>query len=426
MLSHPQRQQIANEVHARPFQQLSAPLKVMHFALMNGQEDMAEIRLSVSELLIKCGAQAIPEDEVFNFQRINELSIRWEAHTEYYSLTFYYSGSEQNWEQSMPGLPLHWHQQLLGELIAGVQLLIETPPNKDGGDIPADSKTLKDIFGKEQVIGSHVVRGAATVWTDFKAQGEFGLNRILIYDNNLHGYQCGRLIQRLCEIDTYRAVALLGLEPAQQAMIKVLKLEKELVIISKHLSDLKSDEKSEALNTVMNLAAQIEEISVGTANRFSASDAYYAMVRMRISELEETRVEGLQTMEQFIERRVDPAMRTWQSAASRLNRLCKRISQASSLLRSAIDLSTDEQIHHLLTSMNKRTRRQLLLQAKLETFSIIVVTYYIFDLLERTIHHLSPVSYEETAVNWLSYSLPAVIAIVWWYVRKVTKEFQKD
>ncbi len=76
--------------------------------------------------------------------------------------------------------------------------------------------------------------------------------------------------------------------------------------------------------------------------------------------------------------------------------------------------------------MNKRTRRQLNLQAKLETFSIIVVTYYLFDLVERTIRHMTSGEPEEIAINWLSYSLPAIVLLVWWYVRRVTKEFKSD
>lgn len=420
MISHPQRQQIANEVHARPFQQLASPLKVMHFAVMISEHEPGAIRNSISELFQACGADEIAPDQSFSFQSAGELSLRWEAHTEFYTLTIYYEGAQQDWSQSIPGLPDSWSEMVPGEMITGVQLLVRAAEGESDGRVP------EGVFGDNQVIGSHVMRGAATIWTDFRAQGEFGLDRILVQDNHLHGYQCGRLLQRLCEIDTYRAVALLGLEPARKVMRQISSLDKELVVVTNQLSQLEKGQESDTLDALMNLAARGEEISAETANRFSASDAYYAVVRMRISELEETRVEGLQTMEQFIDRRVDPAMRTWRAAAARLERLSQRIARASDLLRSNIDLSTEQKIHGLLSSMNKRTRRQLTLQAKLETFSIIVVTYYLFDLVERTIRHMTSGKPEEIAVNWLSYSLPAIVLIVWWYVRKVTKEFKTD
>ncbi|GGK74935.1 DUF3422 domain-containing protein [Amphritea balenae] len=417
---HSQRQMIADEVHARPFQQLSAPLKVMHFAVMITEHEPGSIREAISELFQICGAGEITADQSFSFQSAGELALRWEAHTEFYTLTIYYEGAEQNWSQTIPGLPTRWSDMIPGEMITGVQLLVRTADGENHSRVP------EGVFGDTQVIGSNVMRGAATVWTDFKAQGEFGLDRILVQDNHLHGYQCGRLLQRLCEIDTYRAVALLGLEPARKVMRQISSLDRELAEITTQLSQLEKGKESDTLDALMNLAARGEEISAETANRFSASDAYYAVVRMRISELEESRVEGLQTIEQFIDRRVDPAMRTWRAAAARLDRLSERVARASNLLRSNIELSTEQKIHGLLSSMNKRTRRQLTLQAKLETFSIIVVTYYLFDLVERTIRHMTSGKPEEIAINWLSYSLPAIVLLVWWYVRRVTKEFKSD
>ncbi|SIS89974.1 DUF3422 domain-containing protein [Neptunomonas antarctica] len=424
MKSHPQRQQIADEVHARPFQQLSSPLKVMHFAVMNAGHDAGDILQSISSLFVACGAQALGEGATFCFQDVGQLSLRWEAHNEFYTLTFYYCGEQQNWQQSMPGLSKDWSDRILGELITGVQILVK--PGDDQADRENPNQIPDEIFGNHQVIGSHVMRKAATLWTDFKPQGEFGLDRILLQDNHLHDYQCGRLIQRLCEIDTYRAVALLGLSPARFAMMQVTMLGAELSVVTNHLSNLEAGKESDALSALMNMAAKIEEISAETAHRFSASDAYYAVVQMRISELEETRIEGLQTIQQFIDRRVDPAMRTCRAAAMRLDRISQRVARASNLLRSKIDLSTEGKVHDLLSSMNKRTRRQLTLQAKLETFSIIVVTYYLFDLTDRTIHYLSSGKIEEVATSWLTYSLPAVVLGVWWYVRRVTKEFKSD
>lgn len=424
MQFHSQRQMIAEEVHARPFQQLNSPLKVLHFAMMLGDLSMDEVRQAVSDFFVRCGGRAMEKGTGFDYQQITPLALRWEAHTEFYTLTLYQQTDQPDWQQTLRGLPVDWSESLPGELITGVQIHVRSPEAPPL--IMANDKIPVDTFGDHQVIGSTVMRGAATLWTDFKPHGQFGLDRILVQDNHLHAYQCGRLLQRLCEIDTYRAVALLGLAPARDTMRRVSALDQELAVLTRQLSDLEKGKASETLDALMALAAQTEEISAQTVNRFSASDAYYALIRMRISELQEQRVEGLQTMEQFIERRVDPAMRTWRSAAARLERVSERITRASNLLRSSIDLSTEEQIHGLLTSMNKRTRRQLTLQAKLETFSIIVVTYYLFDLVERTIRHMTSGEPEEIAINWLSYSLPAIVLVVWWYFRKVTREFKSD
>ncbi len=425
MQFHSQRQMIADEVHARPFQQLSTPVKVLHFALMLGDISIADVRDDISQFILQCGGQAMEPDASFCYQQLGALALRWEAHTEFYTLTLYHNQLDRHWQQTLPGLPDKWSDQLPGELITGVQIQVQQFPDQTE-DLSANKISVNDIFRDQQVIGSSVMRGAARVWTDFRVEGEFFLDRILVNNIHLHGYQCGRLLQRLCEIDTYRAVALLGLEPARQTMKQVSHLDRQLAAITFKLSELDKGDESETLDALMSLSAQAEEISADTVNRFSASDAYYALVRMRISELEEVRIEGLQTLEQFIDRRVDPAMRTWRAAAQRLERLSQRISRASDLLRSRVDLSTEQKIHGLLSSMNKRTRRQLTLQAKLETFSIIVVTYYVFDLVERTIRHLTSGEPQDMAIHWLSYSLPVVVVLVWWYVRRITKEFKSD
>ncbi len=156
------------------------------------------------------------------------MALRWEAHTEFYTLTLYQQTDQPDWQQDLRGLPVDWSDSLPGELITGVQIHVRAPDDEPMEMI--NGKVPQGVFGNHQVIGSQVMRGAATIWTDFRAEGEFGLDRILVQDNRLHDYQCGRLLQRLCEIDTYRAVALLGLEPARETMRKVSALDQELAL----------------------------------------------------------------------------------------------------------------------------------------------------------------------------------------------------
>jgi uncharacterized membrane-anchored protein len=47
-----------------------------------------------------------------------------------------------------------------------------------------------------------------------------------------------------------------------------------------------------------------------------------------------------------------------------------------------VDLSIERQNKNLLEGLNKRVRRQIRMQAKLESFTVIVVTYYAFDLID--------------------------------------------
>ena len=56
------------------------------------------------------------------------------------------------------------------------------------------------------------------------------------------------------------------------------------------------------------LAAEIEEVSARTTYRFDASRAYYDMVRQRLEQLRQQRIEGLQTFTEFLDARLAPGI----------------------------------------------------------------------------------------------------------------------
>src|SRR3546814_13075124 len=57
------------------------------------------------------------------------------------------------------------------------------------------------------------------------------------------------------------------------------------------------------------------------------------MVLRRVEELREQRGEGLQTLSEFVDRRLAPAMRTCEAVAERLETLSPRVARARQLLR---------------------------------------------------------------------------------------------
>ncbi len=116
------------------------------------------------------------------------------------------------------------------------------------------------------------------------------------------------------------------------------------------------------------LAAQIESRQSETLFRFSAAASYYDLVQRRISEQREERIEGLQTFREFTERRLAPAMNTCRSVTGRLEALSVRVAQATRLLSTRVDLSSERQSQALLVSMNRRAQLQLRLQETVKGF----------------------------------------------------------
>src|SRR3546814_21162182 len=87
--------------------------------------------------------------------------------------------------------------------------------------------------------------------------------------------------------------------------------------------------RSRLLDELMTLSSEIEDVAAATTYRFSAARAYYALVLRRVEELREQRVEGLQTLSEFVDRRLAPAMRTCEAVAARLETLSRRVARAS-------------------------------------------------------------------------------------------------
>ena len=93
------------------------------------------------------------------------------------------------------------------------------------------------------------------------------------------------------------------------------------------------------------------------------------------------RLPTLQTLQEFTDRRLAPAMSTCRSTASRQEELSRRVARATQLLATRVGVTREQQNQELLDSMNRRVRLQLRLQSTVEGLSIAAVTYYIVGLV---------------------------------------------
>ena len=66
---------------------------------------------------------------------------------------------------------------------------------------------------------------------------------------------------------------------------------------------------------------------------------------------------------------------------TKLETLSLRVSRASALLRTRVDISMESQIRDLLKSMDKRAHMQLRLQETVEGLSVVVLSYYLLGIV---------------------------------------------
>jgi uncharacterized membrane-anchored protein len=277
------------------------------------------------------------------------------------------------------------------------------------------------------------------LWTDFVIQSD-GFSRFVIHDVGLQAPQAGRLVQRVLEIETYRMMALLGLPHAQDAAPALNLIESELALLAAAMVDTdaagsavpgkraaqEGEEEQTLLDQITRLAARIEKLSLDNSYRFSASKAYFRLVKARIEELREVRIEGVPTVEEFMDRRLAPAMNTCEAMAGRQEALAQRIANTNALLRTRVGIVQERQNRQILQSMNARAAQQLRLQQAVEGLSVVAISYYtigLFSYAGKAAKAAGLIGNPDVATGLL---VPFVAGAVWLGLRQMHKRMHAN
>jgi uncharacterized membrane-anchored protein len=253
----------------------------------------------------------------------------------------------------------------------------------------------------------------------------------LVRDIGLDHFEAGRLVQRLLEIETYQMMALLALPLIQEHGPRIRQTEEETAQIARSMSEIADLEDTRALLTRLSrLSADVESITARLSYRVDATRAYFALVRRRIERLREERLERLQTIEEFMERRLAPAMQTCETAARRLDSLSRRLARASDLLRTQVDVALQEQNRDVLLSMDRRARLQSRLQRTLEVISIVALTYYLAVLLMTILGAVKAAGVPLNVELVAGVATPFLLGIIWlalrWTRQAVIRRHERD
>ncbi len=375
---HPQRQELNDEVHARPPESLTAPSRLSFLALVSDPAQRSREEAALAELAAAFGV-APPVPGVSHYRAdLGAFRLKWERHSEFarYKLIVPGTSADPFAEPAIAAVPADWVAALPGQVIAAthVAFLPEADPPWDLEEIAAR------LFGGHALVGALVAGGAARAFTDFRLHGD-GFGRLLVLDRGMSRRQAGRMVQRLLEIDTYRMMALLALPLARSLQPILTTAERELAQVASALADAREEDEQGLLDRLSALEAVIERHLAQSHFRFGAARAYDELVQRRVAELREERIQGLQTFRELIERRLAPAMSTCRTVAARQESASERVARATGLLSTRVGISRERQNQALLESMNRRAKLQLRLQQTVEGLSVAAITYYVVGLV---------------------------------------------
>ena len=324
-------------------------------------------------------------------------------------------------QEAISLLPLGWIDELPGKRLVAIHTEVMSKDMK----VPTP-QFLKKYFGHEDLAGSRVSHGRATVWTDFKI-GDDGYTRMLIQDQGLTPLSLGRVSRRIHEIETYRMMALLAFPLALDLQRRLGPLEKSLAeTIEGMLSTQGIDEDARLLTSLSTTARDVEEMSNRSSFRFAAARAYSALVTKRVAELGEERAVNYQRIGVFLDRRFSPAMTTCFAVAERIADLARRSERASNLLRTRVDIALEGQNQQLLRSMEARARQQLMLQETVEGISVVAISYYLFSIVAKFANGAAGY-FLGKGTNFPDWTLvPVILLLVWWGIRRLKRRIRKS
>ncbi len=413
--NHALRFELNDEVHARPPEALRTPLRLSYLAMFSPWSGREDEWAHLDELARRCGVPAPPRRASHFSAEFGAFRLKWERHSEFTRYVFMTPGAGDPWfaAPALACVPADWVASIPGTVLVATHAVLSPP----GASLDYESIAAQ-YFDGNVLLGAQIAGGLATAVTDLRIRAD-GFSRLLVFDRGMPPRQAGRMLQRLFEIDSYRMLALLALPIARAQAPEITRAERELAEITQALPGATEAMEPELLDRLMRLEAETQSRKADHHFRFSAAAAYYDLVRRRIAELREERIQGLQTFEEFTERRLAPAMSTCANVASRQDSLLQRIAQATQLLSTRVDITRERQNQALLESMNKRSALQLRLQSTVEGLSVAAVTYYVVGLV-----HYAAKAFEGRGVNpalVTAISIPIVAGLVALAVRRVRR-----
>lgn len=416
---HPLRYATVNELHARPFPAIEVPATALFVAFKEpvdaANRDRARDRAHLLALLDRHGS-VHPQPEATHFSgTLGRSVLKWESHTEFVTYTAFSPGVEDRAFDPADAtlFPDAWLAEAPGRRLTSALIRIVPMPE----DQAAMLELAENWFVPESLAMSRVVDGAAVIAGDFHIDPAGQMRFAVFVRPGTGARRVGRIVQRLCEIEIYRATSMLGLLRARALTGRLNALDPKLAALVSGLEGAGQSPET-ALHELLTISAELESLAVRFSFRFGATTAYEAILNQRIEVLREERINGRQTFAEFMMRRYDPAMRTVKSAEGRLKAMAERAARAAELLRTRVDVERSAQNQKLLESMDRRADLQLRLQHTVEGFSVVAISYYAVSLATYLGYPVALTAGIAKEVLTAALVLP-VVGLVWLMIRRI-------
>ncbi|MBZ0123861.1 MAG: DUF3422 domain-containing protein, partial [Roseovarius sp.] len=258
---HPLRYRLANELHARPFPSVTPPATAAFLAVKREHGAAARDRSAdlahLTALLDRHGAPHPQPGATHYSGRIGRHMLKWESHTEFVTYTAMSEGSGARPfdPADFAAFPDDWLADAPGVRVTSVLIRVEQIRDED-----ALAATIADWFVPESVAVARVLDNAAVIAGDFRIDPA-GHQRFLIAVAPGTGpRRVGRVMQRLCEIETYKSMSMLGFARVRDLSPRMGQLETRMRAM---IGDMTGGEKraEDTLPDLLDISAELEAMA---------------------------------------------------------------------------------------------------------------------------------------------------------------------
>jgi len=421
---HPDRRALNDEIHARPTARIRLPALVTHIAVLNAGIAPEVEHAHLRALFEAVGAPFSLDEPGFMRANTEGFTLKWERHGEFsrYSITQPVA-QKAIWGADEPDLsalvraPADWLRDIPGQTIAAAHIvLLQGDPATSADE---EIECARAFLGTSRLCGSWLRGGTsrARVYANFAIRGD-GYSRFLVMGDHLQEGKAGRITAGLVEMETYRVMGLMGFAPARRLGGLLAASEQQLAELTQAIHRPERDDVG-LLGELMRLAGENEMVIATHTARFSASKAYYGIVVQRLADLFDEPVAHLMGIGPFVQRRLMPAMATVDATVQRMNQLSERVSRASALLRTRVEIQTELQNQDLLRSLGNGQRMQLHLQQTVEGLSIAAITYYSSSLVNHMAEAAHGAGAHVSPELITGISIPLIAGAIYWFTRRL-------
>ncbi len=318
----------------------------------------------------------------------DRLVVIWEAHTEYYSYQVWHIPDNKTCLPEFGALAFpHYQFPLtpLGTCVNALDIIVSperaVPPN-----------LIRDLLPGPHVYGSRVFGEEIAIVTSFTPDEQVR-ERYLIFSDSPKALlrHLAKVIDGIVTIENYYHLLLLPFPEFTKAVDRIHELEQNHLLQRSRITEKLGKSESKALQEWLSRLTidfmEVSRFAEALRYRLSASVPYNTIILATVRGFQERPLAPFLPLSDYVLGGISGVADGYQQLMKRIEAIESDFQSIISVIRTQVNLIQQEQTLiledqnlRLLTSMDKTTKSQAILQHTVESLSVIVIAYYLSGL----------------------------------------------